>query len=672
MSSWMRTLAFVGALAFGASVGAGTRSFIIDSADAFAAGELEGTAVYSTGSVRLGASIERFPMGGVPIARSVAAIGGDVFIGTGTEGMIYRFDGKKATKFANTGELLVSALTVGTDRTLYAGTIPDGRVFKIDPKTAKVTRYATLPDTQFVWALEYDSKRRRVIAATGPNGKVFAIDPLGRATVLYEGNHGSHIMTLARGDRGDLYAGTSDKAVVLRITSANRVDIVHDFPGNEITAIDFRDGKLAVAMNEFGTPPPGPTVGGAPTPPGPSRGRPPRAGKGQLWTVDADGRAKKLLARDDTHFTSVEWSGDGGVYVGTGKGGQILRVEPDASYSIWAKVEERQILGLDLQAKRPVFITGDGAAVYEVEPGAPKKAVWVSEALDTRFRSKWGRLTWRGDGRFALQTRSGNTEEPGDTWSPWSRKLKRQGQIKSPPGRFIQIKATFPSERSANLRAVELFYLPQNQPVVISNIQGGPPPSKPSTNDKDVSPKPTTLLKLTWLVQNPDGDPLRYRLSFREEGQSVWRPMFTEDEVLTKNQYVWDTNSIPDGYYVVRVEASDEQANPRDVAIRTFGYSEPLRVDNHPPVIESLKWRRGRIRGRVVDALGPVSKIQFSINGGRWQEVFPTDRIFDHPTESFEFELDPELPAGSHIVAVRAFDASGNQANREITVKTKR
>ena len=147
--------------------------------------------------------------------------------------------------------------------------------------------------------------------------------------------------------------------------------------------------------------------------------------------------------------------------------------------------------------------------------------------------------------------------------------------------------------------------------------------------------------------------------------------MFGEDSVLIEPKYTWNTGSIPDGYYVVRIEASDEQANPDELTLRSSAASEPIRVDNHPPRIEQLKVHKGRVKGRVVDELGPIARIQMSIDAGTWRDVFPTDSLLDSPSESFDVSLG-DLSNNAHIVAVRAFDASGNQANREITVKIRR
>ncbi|MGB5265200.1 MAG: hypothetical protein WBN30_01335, partial [Polyangiales bacterium] len=63
-----------------------------------------------------------------------------------------------------------------------------------------------------------------------------------------------------------------------------------------------------------------------------------------------------------------------------------------------------------------------------------------------------------------------------------------------------------------------------------------------------------------------------------------------------------------------------------------------------------------------------IARIQMSIDAGPWRDVFPVDSVFDSADERFDVPLGA-IPGDSHIIAVRALDASGNQANREITVK---
>jgi hypothetical protein len=116
------------------------------------------------------------------------------------------------------------------------------------------------------------------------------------------------------------------------------------------------------------------------------------------------------------------------------------------------------------------------------------------------------------------------------------------------------------------------------------------------------------------------------------------------------------------------VEASDELANPEASAQRDNGESEPFLVDNHAPQILNLAWKNKRVAGRAVDAMGPISKLEFAIDGQPWKLVLPSDDLLDTASESFDFALG-DLAPGPHIVAVRATDSAGNVGSAEISTR---
>ena len=120
------------------------------------------------------------------------------------------------------------------------------------------------------------------------------------------------------------------------------VTAVFDHNGDART-IDVRDGRIAAAANEFKTAPGTDFKPGAPGKAAPPSKRP-RPGTGQLWRIDADGRAEMLLARKDTHFTSVQWGPEGTIFAGGGRSGH-RRV--DADYHLLASaIVQRGACGL--------------------------------------------------------------------------------------------------------------------------------------------------------------------------------------------------------------------------------------------------------------------------------------------------------------------------------------
>lgn len=641
-----------------------TRLFELDDEGAFGKGELDGASVYSDGTVRLGASKDRVELPGVPVAWSaLRQKDGSVLIGTGNDGKLLRVTGDKVSTFAETKQLLVSALAAGPGGAVYAGTLPEGRIFRIDA-AGKASEFARLDGTKHIWGLLWDAKRNALIAATGPEGKLLAIDGKGKVTVLFDAD-AAHLMSVARDENGDLYVGTGTDALVYRVGAGKAAALVHDFPGTEITALAVRSGELLVAANAFDEPR---STGDDKDSKKKDAPPAPKSGDGQLWRLSAAGVAELLLEQKKDFLTEVAFGDGGTAFAATGKEGKVLRVLPDLSVSTWLDLTERQVLAFDLSGASPFVVTSDGAAFYWVRTGSASKGLWTSAALDAGTHARFGELTWRASGPVTFETRSGNTEKPGDTWSAWSEAVSKPGPVRSPRGRYLQIRAKL-GAADAVLYAVGAYYLRDNQRARVESVTAEPQ-GRDKDKDNAAPPKASSVYKLSWRVDNPDGDALRYRVRFQREGERRFRELLEPHQVWTQTNVDWETNSIPDGFYVVEVEASDELSNPDGLTQKNARRSEPILIDNHAPAIESLSASGRVVRGVVTDSLGPIRRLEFAVNGGPWTVLFPEDDLFDTAREAFAFRV-PDGAGQDPIVAVRAQDAAGNLTTREITLPAK-
>ena len=149
---------------------------------------------------------------------------------------------------------------------------------------------------------------------------------------------------------------------------------------------------------------------------------------------------------------------------------------------------------------------------------------------------------------------------------------------------------------------------------------------------------------MRWKVENPDGDELDYRLAFREQNEAVWRPLGGPDP-LTRTDFDWNTDGLPDGNYVVRVTASDERAEPRDRVLTDSLESAPILVDNRKPEVVGLAAKYPFVSGRARDDQSPLGSLEYAVDGGEWQMLSPADGICDDLVEAFTLKL-PALPAG--------------------------
>jgi hypothetical protein len=665
----------------------GTRTFELDTLEELSGGDLKGVAVGSDGAVRAG-----WTLGNVALPDATACFSalpladGSVLVGTSPAGKVLKVAGDQATLFADTKELAVTSMVQSAQGVVYAATIPDGKIVKIT--NGKVEPFVSLPDTSHVWALAMDKTRSVLFAATGPTGKVFRIDAAGTASVIFSSDE-AHLVSLAVAANGDVYAGSSGKGILYRITGPGRAEVVYDFPGEEVKGVAIAPNGVVFAIaNDYGEPPEipkrSPTAGHSAAGPATSSSVRPKPGKGVLVRFDAQGRPETMMKHGDTHYMALALDEAGQPYVGTGVEGRVYTVDDAHVVSLVADLDERQVGALSvlgLPRKGAVgaptgaaFACGsDGAVMHRVLGVGGADAVWTSKPLDAGLRARFGHLGWRSSGALELSTRTGNTEKPDQTWSAWSNPLAAPGAVASPAGRYVQVRARWARDAKAVLTQVVLPFVTDNLRPVVLDVSAAPKSGGPSSTKEGVQasgselPKHDSVLKVTWRVDNADQDALRYRISFRREEQTLWRDMLRSDEVVTKLEYEWDTTALPEGKYRLRVEASDEIANPPDQVQRHALESGLVLVDNTPPTIPTFTVQARRLKVRVVDGLGPIARVEVAIDGRlEWRPLAPSDGLFDTADESFDADLSGMLTPGAHIVAVRAFDAAGNPVVREV------
>jgi len=137
--------------------------------------------------------------------------------------------------------------------------------------------------------------------------------------------------------------------------------------------------------------------------------------------------------------------------------------------------------------------------------------------------------------------------------------------------------------------------------------------------------------------------------------------------------YTVDGASLADGRYVFRVVASDALDNPAALALSADRISEPVDIDNAPPVVRSvgqLQVTGDHVRAvfEVEDTTGRVKRADVSVDGSPWREVFPDDGIADSGKERYSLDLNIS-GAGEHTISLRAFDNSNNVGNISITFR---
>jgi hypothetical protein len=653
----------------------GTRVFELDTLEKLSGGDLKGVAVSSDGRVRAGLTLGNVPL---PDATAVYAAlpqaDGSVLVGTSFNGKVIRVAGDQATVWADTKETAVTSLVQGANGIVYAATIPDGKIFKLT--AAKVDLLTKVPDVSHVWALAWDKAKTALYAATGDEGKVVRVTLDGQSSVYFTSDE-PNLVSLAVADDGTVYAGSQGKGLLYRITGPGRGTVVYDFPGDEVKGVALaKDGSIFAIANEYGELPEVPhrSTALARLPAGPTTAPRPKPGKGALYRFDAKLRPEKMMHHDEFHYLSLALGDDGQAYVGTGAEGRVYSVDDAHVVTLVADTDERQIGALMMSGGRQFVVSGDPAVFHNVVGRGGPDAVWTSKVLDAGLRAKFGVLRWTATGALEISTRTGDTQAPDATWSPWSNGLAQPAAVTSPTGRFVQVRARWGHDPTTVLSEVTLPFVTENVRPVVLEVEAAQkeafvkePTKENMTSSGGEPPKHDATVKVTWKVDNADEDKLRYRVAFRRDGETIWRDALPPNDTLNKTDYEWDTSALPEGKYRVRVEASDEEANPPAEVMKHSLESAPFVVDNTPPVFQSLSMAGRILRARVVDGVGPIVRIEIAVDGRpEWRPLASVKGIFDSADESVDTDVSSIVPSGSHIVTARAFDAAGNSVTREI------
>ncbi len=669
-------------LAFGLSVllvaapsdAVGTRRFVLREAKDFQGGDLEGTAIDSNGRVRAGFALRAVPVAAAPTVWSaLVRRDGTVLLGTGNDGKLLRVRGDVVELAAETKALAVTSVVEAWGGAVVLGTIPEGKIFRWEKD--RLTELVTLPDTDHVWALAFDARAGALYAATGPAGKLWRITPGGQAQVYLDAEE-DHLMSVAVASDGVVYAGASEPAKLYRVSGPGRSTVLYDFGRTEVRGIALGpQGDVFAIANEL--------TGGASVPKRPaSDGTKPAAptasaakvrGKGVLYRFDAGGTPVELLADKEQHFTALAVGADGQPYVGTGVEGQVFTVDAAHTSTLVADTEERQIGALLLGSGAQYVIGSDPAVAHPIEGIGGKDAVWTSKALDAGIRATFGRLAWDASGKVEISTRGGNTKEPDDSWSDWSPPLTAPGPVTSAPARFLQLRARFAADPKAELREVEVTFVTDNLRAILTAIEAKSGATATGSGDgvqksgEPVTGDPDSKVKLTFKVDNPDQDELRYRLEYRLVGTKAWFDLLPPGERLTKDNVTWETKDLPEGQYRIRVTVSDEPSNPPERVQRHTLESSIVLVDNSAPAVLGLKSTGRRVTARLVDGVGPIQRVEISRAGSdEWVPFFPVDGIFDEPNEELDADVSGLAPSGPALLVVRVFDRAGNRTVRSV------
>jgi len=630
-------------------------------------------------------------------ALALAPAGG-LYVATSPDGKIYKVDasGTSSVLF-DPPDKYIWGLAVDKGGDVFAATGDKGVVYRITPDGKGAVFYQTKTTHAISLAVENDG---RLLVGTESPGRLFRLDQNGKPFVLLDSPY-NEIHALKLDAKGNIYAAAVSGIRGGGSTPPPPSAPEPSTPPTPTVSVSTEITSVAVVDT---TPQAGTATTSAPdrSNTGPSAGG--------VYRISPDGAWDLIWSsRDDSPY-DVAIEPDGSVLVGTGNKGKIYRLSGDPLQpTLLTRATAQQVTALLRDGEgRVMFTTSNPGKVVRLSAMRAERGSYTSDVRDAQTIATWGAIRWQGavpqGTRVEISTRSGNTRTPDETWSEWSTPYQVQegSAISSPRARYLQWRAVLTGSKSDAplLTSVTAAYLPRNiRPEVVSITINPPgtvfqrpfPVGDPEiagfdgeTPDRRNAPQlgnPTGgpnvgrrsyqkgLLTFTWRAQDENRDELVYDVYYRREGETAWKPL---KEKLSDEIVVWDTTSVPNGRYIIRVVASDSPSNSPQTALTGALESTTFDIDNTPPVITVTNVNRqpGRltIAFEVRDDNSAVQKAEYSLDGDRWQTIYPKDGIPDSRIEQFELVLDGALE--THGVIIRATDTLGNVASARGDVVT--
>ena len=717
----------------GLSLATEPKQWTISTQREFLEGDLKGVSVTSDGKIVVAPALETVvDTEETFVYSAVADSRGNLYLGTGSEGKIYRRTTLgEASQWADLDESSVYALAVAPGNRTYAATSPDGKVYRLDSQGGESIFFD--PAEKYIWALAVDAQNN-LFVGTGPKGVIYKVDPEGQSSTFYDSQE-SHIVSLGWDLDGNLLAGSAPNGLLFRVSTDGSPFVIHDASLEEIKSmvVDRYGNIYAAALSRPGGPTAessqadadssGTTVtsqknqgtGGQVTVrvAGSTRGN-----RLEIFKVDRENLVDTLYTSNDEVAYDLLLRNNGDLLVATGNKGRIISISPRRFVTFLAQSPEHQVTQLLEMRDRVYAATSNLGRVFELSAQPSAEAVYESKVLDAGMLSSWGMIRWNvvepTSAPVSVYTRSGNTQSTDQTWNDWDGPYTEAdgSYVKSPPARFLQWKIEFPQDAEAApltsrrnaVEAVGVAYMQRNmapQTVsitvhppglafllpVASNPGAGLSPGGPDQlhlrslprsvrqigRTSGVTPPPRRIYApgartVSWTAKDSNGDDLIYSLYYQSQGDTSWKLL---KEELTHAYYTIDGVSFPDGVYVARVVASDAPNNPASQALESEILSKPFVIANSSPSVESqpAQVSSRQVSWRFTARTGESAVYQVEYSVDGGEWGILFPQDGIADSSSEHYELVlDDVESGQHVITVRVVDTVGNMGTGKTTV----
>jgi hypothetical protein len=666
-----------------------------------AVADKDGTLYVGTGNngkvfkVTPGGKVETIFEPGESLAHALALdTKGNLYVGTSPDGYVYRIvPGGRPEIYFHPEEKYIWDLKFDAKGNLFVATGSKGRIYRLAPdyKAGQPAEVYFETDRAHMLCLAFDNDGN-LLAGAGPRSLLYRIADKNKATVLASPG-GEEITGIQAAADGMVYFATFNKpsssssSTLPRSTSAAT-------SGNATSSSSApapSSGNTSSSSSGSGS--------GESSTLGSASPAEPVGRYSQFYRVNAFGFVEPVWSLPRVGIYSFRALPDGRWLIGSDQHGRLFAA---TAMQDWELLQEATSSGeastmlADPKDPAATFVfASNPAQIFRLSAKPAAQGVYICEPFDIDQPVRWGTLRTLAVPPMPTnplagakwETRTGNTPKPDATWNDWQ-PIPDSTDIASRPGRYFQYRVTL-TDPVVTIRQLSVYYQHFNAAPVVDRLGvlpvgvevNTPSPLRPSVDlrqimDSDQSAlnpsSPRTQIRTTgdsgaysaaWHATDPNGDDLLYTLQLRSVGDDKWVTLAND---LADPVYSFSSRGFADGYYQVRVVASDKLSNPPGQARTAERVSTPFLINNTGPAV-AVESQLGdatafTVTLRAHSATTVLDHAQYILDGQPAKPALPEGNMFDKPELVFKLRLEG-LKSGPHSMVFIVVDAANNSGS---------
>ena len=663
--------------------------------------DAKGVRIGADGRLRLAPNLRRvaqFPEGVVWAAVSDGAAG--AYLSAGNEGKLFHYTAGQVKPLAQVkGGIVFAMARIGQD--LIVAPSGEGKLFRVNP-AGEVKPFADI-ETRLVWAIAADGSDL-VLAGGGEKGAVLVLAREGSSRKLAELPEETAFTAIASDGKGGYYLGTHGRGLVVRYTgvrNGDRLETLMATGFEEVHALAVDSGQVyAGAVNgvsnrfasgslearegylaEVGT-----------------------TTKSAVIRLDRDRVPRTLWQSTQSQiFALATWNGQ--LLVGTGNRSRLFAIPLDdpargeAPFSALQDLGTAQATGFLPAGSDLLVVASNPAELHLINQVQATEGSLESKVLKASPLADWGRAYVDAETPSGtsvdFQFRSGATETPDGTWTPWTPPLRSGERPNMAPARFAQFRLKLASTRGGatpTVEGVQVHWANRNLAPVWEQVEIMPPglviTRTGPADDIGIERVPLGVQKLipslgyagsekrsfrrgsqafVFHVSDPNGDTLQFAIRLLPETGAP----IELDRAWNEKFFTFDTLGVPDGRYRLEVTATDAPSQPFNAALASTWRTPPFIIDHTPPVISELtampEGDGVRVKFSAADQTSLLKEAAISADGDGWLQVVPETRLFDTREAAFDVLVPRDRIKGGRVL-VKAVDINNNEQTASVAI----